>query len=114
MYFRCDRYVVVDGKADAFTAFFTRHVLPVREKYGARLVGRWQTEDELEVLVIWAYESRQAAEEADRLVEQDPATAEARAFLERYLEPVCVEQAQMPLYSTVSLAQTALRGLSFR
>lgn len=114
MYFRCDRYVVVDGKADAFTAFFTRHVLPIQEKHGARLIGRWQTEDELEVLTIWAYESRQAAEEADRLVEQDRATAEARAFLERYLEPVYVEEAQLPLYSTVPLAQTALDGLSFR
>jgi hypothetical protein len=112
-YFRCDRYIVVEGKADAFTAFFVRHLLPLREKYGARLVGRWQTADEVEVLTLWAYASQAAAEQAEALVRDDPAFEAARAFQERYLEPLFHEQAEMPLYSTVALEQTALSGLVF-
>ncbi|HZC26412.1 MAG TPA: hypothetical protein VE287_05270 [Actinopolymorphaceae bacterium] len=113
MFFRSERHIVAEGKADAFSAFFVRQLLPIREKYGARLVGRWQTDDEVEVLSIWAYESREAAEEIDELVNGDRATAEAQEFQERYLEPLYHEQVETPLYSTVPLEQTALGTLAF-
>ncbi len=108
MYFRSERYILAEGKADAFAAFFVRQLLPIRERYGARLVGRWQTTDEAEVLTIWAYPSREAAEESDNLVADDPATAEAEAFQERYLEPLYLEREDAPLYSTVLLERTLL------
>jgi hypothetical protein len=89
MHFRCERYIVADGKADAFASFFVRHLLPIRERYGARLVGRWQTGD-------------------------DPATEQAREFQERYLDPLYHEHVETPLYSTVPLDQTLLAGLAFQ
>jgi 8-oxo-dGTP diphosphatase len=114
MFFRCERYIVAEGKADAFASFFVRQLLPLREKYGARLIGRWQTEDETEVLTIWAFASREAAEEVDEQVRDDPGSAEAQVFQERYLDPLFHEMAEMPLYSTVPLDRTALSDLSFR
>ncbi len=113
MHFRCERYIVAEGKADAFASFFVRQLLPIREKYGARLVGRWQTDDEIEVLAIWAFDSPAAAAEIDSLVRDDPATEQARAFQERYLDPLYHEHAETPIYSTVPLGQTALAGLTF-
>jgi hypothetical protein len=113
MYFRCERYIVAEGKADAFASFFLRQLLPLREKYGARLVGRWQTEDEAEVVTIWAFASREAADEMDERVRADPGSAEAQAFQERYLDPLFHEMAEMPLYATVPLDRTVLADLSF-
>jgi hypothetical protein len=114
MHFRCERYIVADGKADAFASFFVRQLLPIRERYGARLVGRWQTADEVEVLAIWAFESPDTAAEIDGLVRDDPATEQAREFQERYLDPLYHEHVETPLYSTVPLDQTLLAGLAFQ
>jgi NIPSNAP len=114
MHFRCERYIVAEGKADAFASFFVRQLLPIRERYGARLVGRWQTGDEVEVLAIWAFDSPAAAAEIDGLVREDPATAQAQAFQERYLDPLYQEHAETALYSTVPLDQTVLAGLTFQ
>jgi hypothetical protein len=114
MFFRSERYIVAEGKADAFASFFVRQLLPLREKYGARLVGRWQTEDEAEVLTIWAFPSADAARKIDEQIRNDPASAEAQAFQERYLDPLFHEVAEMPLYSTVPLDRTALAGLSLQ
>lgn len=80
MFFRARRYIVAEGKADAFTAFFLQRMLPIEERYGGRLVGRWQTEDESEVLALWAYQSREAAEQCAKSVGEDPASREAASF----------------------------------
>ncbi len=57
MYFRFRRYSVVSGKTEAFNDFFLRHLLPIQRRHGAKLVGRWQTEDRGEIVVLWAYDS---------------------------------------------------------
>jgi hypothetical protein len=108
MFFRARRYIVAEGKADAFTAFFLQRLLPVEERYGGRLVGRWQTEDESEVLALWAYQSQEAASQCAKAVSEDPAWREATSFRERYLDPLYLEEAESDLYSTVPLRSTLL------
>lgn len=108
MFFRARRYIVAEGKADAFTAFFLQRLLPIEERYGGRLVGRWQTEDESEVLALWAYQSRESAEQCAKLIRDDPAMREATSFRERYLDPLYLEEAESELLSTVPLRATLL------
>jgi len=66
---------------DAFNAFFTNYLLPNQMKHGARLVGRWQTEDD-RIVAIWAYDSREAYERIEDAVRRDPLAAEARSIRE--------------------------------
>lgn len=45
-------------------------VLPVHQKHGARLVGRWQSEDG-RIVVLWEYDSRADCERVQRAVRDD-------------------------------------------
>ena len=57
MMFRIRRYQVVPGKTEAFNDFFLTRLFPVQKRYGARLVGRFQTEDGLQIVAVWVYQS---------------------------------------------------------
>ena len=50
MLYRIRRYTAVPENAAAFHDFFNRHLLPVQQRHGARLVGRWATDDEFSTL----------------------------------------------------------------
>ncbi|MCZ6784744.1 MAG: NIPSNAP family protein [Proteobacteria bacterium] len=68
-----------DRLASSHRVFFEQ-VLPVHQKHGARLVGRWQGDDG-RIVVIWEYDSRADCERIQRAVQEDPdsaATAELR------------------------------------
>jgi hypothetical protein len=74
-------YSGVAPNVDAFNAFFFHYLLPNQTKHGARLVGRWQTEDD-RIVAIWAYDSRDAYERIEDEVRRDPLAAEARSMRE--------------------------------
>ena len=57
MMFRIRRYQVVPGKTEAFNEFFLTRLFPVQKRYGARLVGRFQTDDGLQIVAVWVYQS---------------------------------------------------------
>ena len=61
-----------------FHAFFRTHLLPVQLRHGARLVGRWVTEDN-RVVAVWEYDDRSAYERIEAAVRADPDSAKARA-----------------------------------
>jgi len=61
----------VPEKLAAFHAFFNGYLLPVQVRHGARLVGRWETDD-LEVIAVWEYDDLAAYERVDAAVRADP------------------------------------------
>jgi 8-oxo-dGTP diphosphatase len=98
--YRRRTYRVEPERADAFHRFFNEHLLPVQLRYGARLVGRWITEDRTEIVAIWAYQDKAEYEEIERQVGADPDSARARE-VRRTLEPLFVETRQDFLVNTV-------------
>ena len=58
-----------------FTSFFRTHLLPIQQRHGARLVGRWQTDDDL-VVEIWERDGHGAYCRTQAAVRSDPAIAQ--------------------------------------
>ena len=79
MIYRMRIYSGVEKHVDAFNAFFNQQLLPVQLRHGARLVGRWHTEDD-RVVAIWAYDSRDAYQQIQDAVSHDPESAIAKAI----------------------------------
>jgi hypothetical protein len=71
-------YQAVPENLAAFHEFFRTHLLPVQLRHGARLVGRWQTEDD-RVVAVWEYDDRAAYERIEAAVRADEDSARARA-----------------------------------
>lgn len=59
MFYRRKTYRVTPDQVAPFTAFFEQYLLPNQLKQGARLVGRWVTEAQDEIVAMWEYESRE-------------------------------------------------------
>lgn len=77
MLYRMRIYRAVPENLTAFHEFFRDYLLPVQLRHGARLIGRWQTDDH-RVVAVWEYDDRRAYERIDAAVRADPATQEAR------------------------------------
>ena len=77
MLYRVRRYVAVPERLEAFRDFFHGHLLPIQVRHGARLIGRWET-DEQEVFAIWEYDDRAAYDRIDAAVRADPASVKAQ------------------------------------
>lgn len=71
-------YAAVSENLPVFHEFFRTHLLPVQLKHGARLVGRWETDDG-RVVAIWEYDDRAAYERIQASVREDSATRQAQA-----------------------------------
>ncbi len=76
MLYRMRIYRAVPENLAAFHEFFRDYLLPVQLRHGARLTGRWQTDDN-RVVAIWEYDDRPAYERIDAAVRADPATRRA-------------------------------------
>jgi hypothetical protein len=74
--YRMRTYQAVPDHLEAFHAFFRDHLLPVQLRHGARLVGRWQTDD-ARVVAVWEYDDRAAHDRIDSAVRADPDTRAA-------------------------------------
>jgi hypothetical protein len=77
MLYRVRRYAALPEKLAAFHDFFNGHLLPIQVRHGARLVGRWETDDE-EVVAVWEYDDRAAYERIDAAVRADPDSVRAQ------------------------------------
>jgi hypothetical protein len=64
-------YDTVRENLPLFHDFFRTHLLPVQLRHGARLIGRWETEDG-RVVAIWEYDDRAAYERIEAAVRRDP------------------------------------------
>jgi ribosomal protein S18 acetylase RimI-like enzyme len=91
MIYRMRSYAVVPEQRATFDAFFSEHLLPAQQKHGARLVGRWATDDG-RVVAVWEYDSRADYERIQAAVARDPASARAQA----------VRATLPPLFSSMS------------
>lgn len=112
MTFRCRMYRVVPGKLGAFNDFFLRHLLPVQQRYGAKLVGRWASGDGAVIVALWVYKSSEAYEVIQNQVSRDPDSAAAQSYRREHLEPLFTETEEWLMTSTVPLGLTALAALT--
>lgn len=70
-------YQAVRENLPVFHDFFRTQLLPVQLRHGARLVGRWETEDG-RVVAVWEYDDRAAYERIEAAVRTDPASRRAQ------------------------------------
>lgn len=99
MLYRVRRYVAVPESLGAFHDFFNGHLLPVQVRHGARLVGRWETDDQ-EVIAVWEYDDIAAYERIDAAVRADPDSVEAQKQ-RRTLGPLFTEKHETFARSTI-------------
>jgi len=112
MIFRGRIYRVEPEKIGAFNEFFLTRLLPVQQRYGAELVGRWQADDGTVILALWAYESLDSYHVIQRQVSSDPDSAEAQAYRREHLNPLYTETEEWLMTSTVPLELTVLSALA--
>ena len=112
MIFRLRQYKVAPGKIDVFNAFFRERLLPVQKRYGASLVGRWQTEDGKNIAALWVYESIEQYESIQAKVRVDPDSVKAQKFRRAKLNPLFTETEEAFMVSTIPLDWTELSHLS--
>jgi len=93
-------YQAVPDNLQEFHEFFRTHLLPVQLRHGARLVGRWETEDG-RVVAVWEYADRAAYERIEAAVRADPETATARQR-RRELPPLVVTREEVFMTATVA------------
>ena len=111
MMFRIRRYKVVPGKTESFNDFFRTRLFPVQKRHGARLVGRFQTDDGLQIVAVWVYQSFDHYEEVQSLVAEDADSIAARDYRRQVLDPLFTETDESFMTSTVPMALTELSHL---
>lgn len=102
MIYRMRTYQVVPENIDRFNEFFEDHLLPTQLRYGARLVGRWSTEDG-RIVAIWEYDNRAEHDRIQKAVTLDPETARAQA-LRRSLPALFTSMSETFMTSTLRRA----------
>jgi hypothetical protein len=75
--YRMRIYQAVRENLPIFHEFFRTHLLPVQLRHGARLVGRWETQDG-RVVAIWEYDDVAAYEQIQGAVRADPDSRRAQ------------------------------------
>lgn len=74
MIYRRKTYIVANSIVDEFNSLFNDVLLPSQLKYGARLIGRWQTtlnEDTSEIFAMWEYDSLEQYDEIENKIKSD-------------------------------------------
>ena len=100
MYYRTRIYRAVPENLEIFHKFFLERLLPIQKRHGARLVGRWQTEDE-RVVAVWEYDSPEHYQRVHARVAADPDAIEAQEY-RRQLPPLVLETEEFFMRSTLS------------
>jgi hypothetical protein len=90
VFYRMRIYQSVSENLPVFHEFFLTHLLPVQLRHGARLVGRWETQDG-RVVAIWEYDSLAAYEQIQAAVSADPESRRAQEH-----------RAQLPVLTTAT------------
>lgn len=97
--YRMRIYRAVPENLEAFHAFFREHLLPVQQRHGARLVGRWETGDG-RVVAVWEYDDQEALERISAAVSRDPDAARAQRHRAK-LGPLFTEREEVLMRATV-------------
>jgi NIPSNAP protein len=99
MIYRMRIYRTGPDPAAVFHDFFRTWLLPVQLRHGARLIGRWETEDD-RVVAVWEYDDRAAYERIQTAVSRDSDSRGAQEHRKR-LPVMFTEQEEIFMYSTV-------------
>lgn len=99
MIYRMRTYDTVRENLPLFHDFFRTRLFPVQLRHGARLVGRWETEDG-RVVAVWEYEDRAACERIEAAVRADPGSRRAREH-RASLPPLITAQQETFMVATV-------------
>jgi NIPSNAP len=106
-------YRAVPASLPAFRQFFQERLLPVQPRYGARLIGRWETEDD-RVVAIWEYDDRESYEQIQAAVSRDPDSRRAQEYRRAHLpelftsmEELFMNAASLPACGTAIVGTTA-------
>jgi hypothetical protein len=99
MFYRMRIYQSVRENLPLFHEFFRSHLLPVQLRHGARLVGRWETEDG-RVVAVWEYDDRAAYERIEAAVRIDPDSVKAQQHRAE-LPPLITAQEETFMTATV-------------
>ena len=91
MIFRLRQYRVLPGKIEDFNNFFQERLFPVQKRYGACLIGRWQTENGDRIAALWAYDSIEQYRAIQSKVRVDPDLIAALKFRRANLDPLITE-----------------------
>jgi len=78
-FYRMRIYKALPDVIAEFDHFFRTRLLPVQLRHGARLVGRWHTEDS-RIVAIWEYDSREDYDRIQGAVASDPDSLAAQEF----------------------------------
>lgn len=100
MIYRMRTYQAVTENLALFHDLFRDHLLPIHQRHGARLVGRWETEDS-RVVAIWEYDDRAEYERIQAAVVADADWAAAQRHRES-LPPLYTDKRDVLMTSTVS------------
>lgn len=99
MIYRMRIYKAIPENVEAFNGFFLQHLLPVQRRHGARLIGRWVTEDS-RIVALWEYDSREAYERIRAAVDSD-ADSDTAKEVRKSLPPLFSEMEEVFMTSTV-------------
>ncbi len=99
MLYRMRIYKAVPENLPVFHEFFRTRLLPVQLRHGARLVGRWETED-ARVVAVWEYDDRAAYKRIEQAVRQDPDSRRAQQY-RAGLPPLINAQEETFMHATV-------------
>jgi len=110
MIYRMRIYRAVPQNLPIFHEFFRTHLLPVQLCHGARLLGRWETEDG-RVVAVWEYDDREAYERVQAAVAADPATRRAQD-VRRGLPALFTEKDEVFMRCAPEFDHAAERGVS--
>ena len=98
--YRMRIYRAVPENLDLFNRFFNERLLPVQMWHGARLIGRWQTEDS-RVIAVWEYDCKDEYERIQNRVRLDPDSIEAQKYKREHLPELTLDTEQVFMTSTV-------------
>jgi hypothetical protein len=92
-------YKAVKENLSSFHKLFHEYLLPIQLKYGARLVGRWETED-ARVIAVWEYDSLEDYERIERAVRNAPDSIIAQQYRQS-LGQLFIEREETFMVSTI-------------
>src|SRR5689334_7039671 len=101
-------YQAVPENLPAFNEFFRRWLLPLQQRHGARLVGRWESEDG-RVVAVWEYDDRAAYQRIESAVRRDPDLILAQQH-RALLPPIITSKEEVFMSDTLPPGAAALRG----
>lgn len=99
--YRMRIYRAVPENLSLFNEFFHQRLLPVQQRLGARLVGRWQTDDD-RIVAVWEYDSVEAFEKIQVSVREDSESIDAQKYRRENLPELVYEMEEVFMTSTVS------------